>query len=148
MKKTVLILITFIIMAFSVPPSSAIYRADYGGLELTEAEKDNIAKAVAEECRGRSYFVKTCVTAVILNRLLCPLLPDEVEAVSDDRAVFGEDFEEPDGDELFEASTLLRLVLENGVDPTCGALFIMRKGDDAAPFTVTLETDGLVFARP
>ena len=138
------------ILLVSPPHSAAIYRADYSALSLTDGGKASIARAVAAEGRDKCYLIKTCIAAVIYNRLLCDMLPDDVGLVAWDGAVFpGADKYEPTNDELFEASTVSSLVLDHGIDPTCGALFIMEKDDpDASLFTVTLEVESLIFARP
>ena len=138
------------ILLVSAPRVSASYRANYSDLKLSDGDRSLIARAVASEGRGRCFLVKTCIAAVICNRLLCDMLPDDVGRIAWDGAVFprAEQYE-PTDDEMYEASTVLSLVLEHGIDPTCGALFIMEKGDgDADLFTVTLELEGLIFAKP
>ncbi len=132
------------------PRSAAIYRADYSALSLSDGERALVARAVAAEGRGKCYLIKTCIAAVIYNRLLCDMLPGDAGLVAWDGAVFpGADEYEPTNDELAEASTVSSLVLNYGIDPTCGALFIMEKDDpDASPFTVTLEVENLIFTKP
>ena len=134
----------------SSPRAAAIYRADYSSLTLTDADAAVVARAVAAEGRGRCCLIKTCIAAVIYNRLLCDMLPGEVSGVAWDGAVFpGARDTGPTDDEIFEASTVSSLVLAHGIDPTCGALFIMEEGDpDIELFTVTLKVEGLVFAKP
>ena len=134
----------------SSPRAAAIYRADYSALALPDADAALVARAVAAEGRGRCCLIKTCIAAVIYNRLLCDMLPDEVCDVAWDDAVFpGARDTEPTDDETFEASTVSSLVLCHGIDPTCGALFIMEEDDpDLELFTVTLKVEGLAFAKP
>jgi len=128
--------------------------ADYGGLSLSEDDLTLISRAVRAEAKEECYLVKVCVTSMILNRIKDELFPNDAASVVLERGAFRVAdrrtiCERVDDDELLEYTLLSKLVYENGIDPTCGALFCFTEGDnDADYFNVTIEVDGLYFAKP
>lgn len=154
MKKIIALMIAVCLAALCAPAVSAEEHG-YTDLGLTDGELILVAKALAAETSGRNYLTKTCVAAMLFNRM-----KDEVLHRSAQDAVYEQGaFLFTDKTSIDEVDTeskafeeyryLVRLVYEYGIDPTCGALFCFEEGDtDAEDFTVTIKTDGLIFAAP
>ncbi len=152
MKLLCLILSLLIASIAAVTPCYGAYCDDLP--ELTEEDLMLISKAVHAEAAGKSYLVKVCITSMIFNRIKDSLLPDTAyETVMQNGAflkatpeAISEDVAEG---ELEEYVILTDLVYKYGIDPTCGALFCIESTDpDKYSFDATIETDGLIFAKP
>ena len=122
-------------------------------LSLTEEEIELTARAVRAKTGGENFLIKTCVTAMIFNRLKDPSMPDSIKGVVFDGAFLtasGEDAgEEIPCEELEEYVVLAKLVSFYGIDPACGATFCFTGGEPVPEnFVVTLSSGNFVFAKP
>ena len=152
MKKLCVIILLIVSSYAAICPCGGAYADEIPA--LSDDEIVLISKAVRLETQGKSYLSKVCVTAMIFNRIRDSLLPNGVYATVMQKGAFL--VADPDtirkdvsADELEEYTILTELVYKFGIDPTCGALFIMEEGDpDIELFTVTLKVEGLVFAKP
>ena len=155
MKKFIIFII---LLALSFSSAVSVFAADkdkYETLSLTDDELTLVAKALAAECAGKNYLTKTCVAAMLFNRMTDGILKRSAhDAVYESGALLfadGDDIDSVDTkDEAFkEYLYLTRIVYKYGIDPTFGALFCFTEDDpDAADFTVTIKTDHLLFASP
>ncbi len=155
MKKLIVFLILMVVVTAHATASFAEqYRAEYKDLSLSEKDVALIARAVRAEMPDKSYLTKACVAAMILNRMKDPILHGDAEKTVYAKGAFlyadKEAIDRPVTDEeLFEYTTLVKLVVDYGIDPTCGALFCFTEGDEnVSRFTVTFEIEGFLFAAP
>jgi len=155
MKKILrTIVILLIVSAATTSSDAGRYVTEYKSLSLTEEDVKLIAKAVRAEVPNESYLTKACVAAMIMNRMKDPVLgANAADTVYEDGAFLYANKASIDRDvsdeELFEYTALVKLVAEYGIDPTCGALFCFTEGDRAARrFSITLSSDGFLFAKP
>ncbi len=90
---------------------------------ISEEEKDLLARAIYGEARGEPYIGQVAVGAVIINRILSPDFPDDIESVIYQSGQFspvedGSIYLEPDYEAISAANEAL-----SGEDPSGGALF-------------------------
>ena len=153
-KITSFLIASFIALALACSSFALCVNDRYKALGLSDGDLELIARAVRAEAAKENCLTKICVASMIMNRLCDGVLPrDAKSAVYEpgaflfaDRKSIDEDAGE---DEMLEYETLVILVYEYGIDPTCGALFCFTEDDpEALCFDVTITVGGLSFARP
>ena len=155
MKKLIIFILSLALALAAATSARAAEKDKYASLSLTDGELTLVAKALAAECAGKNFLTKTCVAAMLFNRMTDEVLRRSAhDAVYERGALLFANEDSIDsvdtGDEAFcEYYYLARIVYNYGIDPTCGALFCFKEDDpDAADFTVTIKTDHLLFAAP
>ncbi|MBQ7670936.1 MAG: hypothetical protein IJS45_09485 [Clostridia bacterium] len=155
MKKAIIFILLLALALAAAVPAYAADKDKYLSLSLTDDELTLVAKALAAETAGKNYLTKTCVAAMLFNRMADGVLKRSAhDAVYESGALLFADGDAIDSvdteDGAFEEYLYLaRIVYKYGIDPTCGALFCFTEDDpDAGCFTVTIKTDGLIFASP
>ncbi|MBE6562946.1 MAG: hypothetical protein E7660_04350 [Ruminococcaceae bacterium] len=131
--KTISLFLAFVII-LSFTYIQPVCAADYSNITLTEEETELIASLVYHETKGEPLLSKMCFYAMILNRLKNENFPNDVRKVvydcgAFDSAMKGKLSRLPSREEMKTELGALTTVIKNNVDPTCGALFTMKKDD-------------------
>jgi|GEM_PF-2534336 len=154
MKRAFIVLLITVISLCASAPCCAVHRSDYKSLNLSDDDLLLISKAVCADAGNENYLIKACVTSMLLNRISDGFFPNDASSVIfENGALLFADKETVEkiqnDDALLEYTLLTKIIYEYGIDPSCGALFCFMDGDsDIEDFNVTIEIDGLVFAKP
>ena len=80
-KALVTFTLALVILVLPIMSGGAEASDDYRRLEVSEYERDLMAKAVYSEARGEPYKGQVAVAAVVINRVLDNRWPNSVEGV-------------------------------------------------------------------
>lgn len=131
--KTISLFLAFVIIN-SFTYIQPVCAADYSNITLTEEETELIASLVYHETKGEPLLSKMCFCAMILNRVKNENFPSDVRRIIFDNGAFvsaakGKLSTPPSKEEMKTELGALTTVIKNNIDPTCGALFTMKKED-------------------
>lgn len=130
--------------------AGAVEAAD---IALTPEEELLICRAVRSETEGEPYLSKIALSAVIINRLPDDGFPDNISDIINDRGAFPnlgrEEIQSLDAADLKEEYLALRCVINDGIDPTCGAVFFAEE-ENARLWEIhkSFQIGKLVFSKP
>lgn len=113
---------------------SNISASDYSEISVSNEDIDLVIRLTHFETDGEPLLCKCAFAAVVFNRVKSEYFPSDVHGVIYYEGAFDSvkrrDFTaELSKGETADDELAVRYVLEKGIDPICGALFVMKKDD-------------------
>ena len=130
-RAMIFCLLFFLVFPGSISHASA---SDYSEINVSEEDIELIIRLTHFETEGEPLLCKCAFAAVVFNRIKDGCFPANARDVVYSKGAFEatgrKDFTAAlSEDKTTDDEIAVRYVFEKGIDPTCGALFVMKRGN-------------------